>query len=87
MSESGHKVFARELHEQFQERAPDFLAPNDDPELDEDQTPPEGGVLTGWFLVAEWVGADGDAWISYHRAPDQPAWRSRGLLGEAISDL
>jgi len=76
------RVVAEKIRGTLQELDIDLFTPGDS-----EEDPPEGGVLTGFYLVCEWVGNDGKYWITYCRHPDQTQWRSRGLLEEAITDL
>ena len=86
MSSDDHKALSDELHEVFQERSADFLGPDDHLE-DEGRETPATGFLTGFVLVCEWVGDDGEKWVTYHREPKQAIWLTRGLLSEALIDL
>lgn len=47
----------------------------------------EAAVCTGYILVAEWSDLDGKTWMTQNGAHKQPAWRTRGLLAEALADL
>lgn len=49
---------------------------------------PEGSILTGFLLVAEWESPDGERWISKlsgDRARSLPPWRERGMASEVIA--
>ena len=83
MSEATRE-FVTSLAGYFQSRAADFFMPEDE---DGDREIPETGVLCGWVLVAEWMGDDGERWMTTNRPPAQAMWLTRGLLSEAIGDL
>lgn len=57
----------------------------------EDLGPDQPGVLTGAVLVAEWVGEDGDPWLSWvttdARGDTLPSWRVRGLTLDVLETL
>lgn len=38
------------------------------------------GLLNGWVLVAEWVGADGDRYIDMLTCHDARTWETLGWL-------
>ena len=84
MSEAKVRQVAEKMRETLQGLDQDLFSRTDD---SADKEPPDGGVLTGFYLVCEWMGNDGKHWITYTRHPDQTQWRSRGLLEEAITDL
>lgn len=47
-------------------------------------------VVTGWVLIAEWQGTDGDRWlskVSSDATGDRglPSWTERGLCSEVVS--
>lgn len=45
---------------------------------------PEGTILTGWVLVAEWYDAlDGDKWVTTATGEATTPWLANGLLDEA----
>lgn len=67
----------RRIHAAIQ--AEDGIALEGEPEQDA----PGGGVLVGWVLVAEWMGTDGERWLS-RLAMDLPSWQVRGYLNEAL---
>lgn len=91
MSDSDVKRFAQELHDYIQSHASDFIGVCSD--LTEEMIgdlgiePPVTGILTGWYLVCEWMADDGRPWLSYSKPPDTSTWRARGLLSEALEDL
>lgn len=84
MSEEKVLQVAEKVRETLQGFDADLFTRSDDTAEDEI---PDGGVLTGFYLVCEWMGNDGKHWITYTRHPDQTQWWSRGLLEEAITDL
>lgn len=86
MGDQEHHDLADELQALFQERAHRFFAPDDRAEAD-DTDLPETGLVTGYFLIVEWAGDDGAAWLTYHFPPNQPVWRSHGLTAHAATDL
>ncbi len=45
---------------------------------------PEHAVLTGWALVAEWAGDDGQAWLTQTQPAGQAYWRTLGMLDAAV---
>lgn len=53
---------------------------------DGDEGSPGRGVLTGFVLVAEWAGDDGEMWLTTTRPDSQPYWRSNGMLAAAIQE-
>lgn len=58
-------------------------------DTDQDESLPESGVVTGWVLVAEWQGDDGERWLSKlsgNATGDRslPAWTSRGMCSEVV---
>jgi hypothetical protein len=57
----------------------------------DDFGPDQPGVLTGAVLVAEWVGEDGDPWLSWittdARGDTLPSWRVRGLTMDVLETL
>ena len=58
--------------------------------FDNEEDVPDTGVLTGWVLVAEWQGDDGNRWLSKlsgNATGDQglPSWTERGLCNEVVS--
>lgn len=50
---------------------------------DNDDDPSDRGIITGFIVIAEVVGDDGEPWLK--RVNDGPAWRILGML-TAISD-
>ena len=86
MADEDHHQLQDELGVLIQERNGAFLTRNDEMD-DEDVETPTAGVLTGWFLVCQWVGDDGGKWLSYHSDNNAATWETRGLLSEALSDL
>lgn len=44
----------------------------------------DGAVLTGWALVAEWMDADGERWLSKAHAPHTSSWTAKGMHHEAL---
>lgn len=55
---------------------------------DEDEDMPDAGVLTGWVLVAEWQGTDGNRWLSKlsgsAAGKGLPSWQERGFCNEVV---
>lgn len=56
---------------------------------DSDEEMPDGGVLTGWVLVAEWQGTDGNRWLSKLSGTAMgdkglPLWHERGFCNEVV---
>jgi hypothetical protein len=52
---------------------------------------PDAAVVTGWVLVAEWRGTDGNRWlskVSSDATGDRglPSWTERGLCGEVVNN-
>ena len=70
----------------LQEHAADMLIPNDE-QIEAGVECPSSGILTGYVIVCEWVGTDGDSWVSYGRPSQQAPWRTRGFLAEHLADL
>lgn len=48
---------------------------------------PDRAVLTGWALVAEWAGDDGDLWLTNTSPAGQPHWRTCGMLNESAASV
>lgn len=46
----------------------------------------EGAVLRNWVVVADWVGVDGDKWLSHIANKDSSAWEIVGLLQTAMDE-
>jgi hypothetical protein len=46
--------------------------------------PPEGAVLTGWVLVAEWATGDGGRALTRLSGAPMTLWAVRGFLHEAL---
>lgn len=72
------------VHELLGEIMPAAL--EDEPRDDE---LPDGGVLTGWIVIAEWQGTDGNRWlskISGNATADKglPCWHERGFCNEVV---
>lgn len=44
----------------------------------------EGAMCTGWVVIAEWVGADGQYWMTHMADEQSPSWRTKGLLYNAL---
>lgn len=57
----------------------------------DDFGPDQPGVVTGAVLVAEWVGEDGEPWLTYVTADARgealPSWRIRGLTLDVLDTL
>lgn len=56
---------------------------------EEDPDVPDAGVLTGWVLVAEWQGSDGNRWLSKLSGDAMgerrlPSWSERGFCQEVV---
>lgn len=53
--------------------------------------PDQPGVLTGAVLVSEWVGEDGESWLTFvttdATGKQLPSWRIRGLVLDVIETL
>jgi hypothetical protein len=53
-----------------------------------DEEMPEGAMLRGWAVVAEWVAPDNRAWITYINGGADgeglAEWQSDGLLHHAL---
>ena len=52
---------------------------------------PDAAVVTGWVLIAEWQGTDGNRWlskVSSDASGDRglPSWTERGLCSEVVSN-
>lgn len=52
---------------------------------------PDSGVVTGWVLVAEWQGTDGNRWLSKVSGDASgsralPQWTERGLCYEVANN-
>ena len=50
---------------------------------------PDAAVVTGWVLIAEWQGVDGNRWlskVSSDASGDRglPSWTERGLCSEIV---
>ena len=45
--------------------------------------PVSGSMLNGYVLICEWMGTDGDYWLTQHHMPGQPYWRTLGYLAGA----
>jgi hypothetical protein len=41
-------------------------------------------VLTGWVVVAEYMDADGDKWLSRFQSEGMTTWSRAGLLHEGL---
>lgn len=69
--------FHQRLHNAIQSEHNDMVgnATPLDPEL---ELPPEA-LLTGWVLVCEWVGSDGEPYMTSTNASGQPIWKTAGL--------
>lgn len=56
--------------------------------LDEDI--PEGALLIGWIVIAEWMAPDGDRWLSRidggASSRALPAWQTQGYLHNSLHD-
>lgn len=46
----------------------------------------EGAVLRNWVVVADWVGIDGDKWMSHIANKDSSSWEVVGLLQTAMDE-
>lgn len=44
----------------------------------------EGAVLRNWVVVADWVGVDGQKWLTHTSSENASAWESVGLLQTAL---
>ena len=44
----------------------------------------EGSVVTGWTLVVEMMGGDGQRWLARAHAETTPSWTARGMHFEAL---
>jgi hypothetical protein len=44
----------------------------------------DGAVLTGWALVAEWMDADGERWLTKGHAAHTTSWGANGMYHEAL---
>lgn len=42
------------------------------------------GLMVGFVVVAEFMGDDGDSYMTVTPDPDAPVWRTMGLLAAAI---
>lgn len=49
-------------------------------------SPAARGLCVGTIVVAEFVGSDGFPWICTVPGPDEPIWRSMGLLKYALAE-
>lgn len=52
---------------------------------------PDAGIVTGWILIAEWQGSDGNRWLSKLSADATgdrglPSWTERGLCNEVVTN-
>ena len=45
---------------------------------------PDGAILTGWALVAEWADGGGERWLSKGHCATTPAWAAAGYFHEAL---
>lgn len=58
------------------------------PIVDGEEGAPAAAVLIGWTLVAEWMGADDERWLSLNASDASrrrpPVWVSNGHLHEAL---
>jgi len=48
--------------------------------------PSDRGIITGFIVIAEVVGADGDPWLK-RISDDGPMWRTVGMLTSVNDDL
>jgi hypothetical protein len=42
-------------------------------------------LLTGWAVVAEWMDADGDKWLTKTHSASIATWAAKGMHYEAIN--
>lgn len=57
---------------------------------DDGEDLPDGGVLTGWVMVAEWQGTDGNRWLSKLSSDASgdrglASWSERGFCNEVVA--
>ena len=86
MANDTHEQLSEDLDWWIQGRSGEFLA-QDDHQEEAGQETPSTGILTGFTIVCEWVGDDGEKWLTYHRKNGQAVWLTRGLHAEALTDL
>lgn len=48
---------------------------------------PEGGMLTRWVVIAEWMDADGHKDLIAENATDMEQWDVDGLLQYALNNV
>ena len=46
----------------------------------------EGAVLRNWVVVADWVGVDGQKWLTHTSSENASSWETVGLLQAALDD-
>src|ERR1017187_1135910 len=44
----------------------------------------QDAILTGWYLVAEWIDHDGERWLSRAYAAATSEWAAKGMCHEAL---
>lgn len=43
-------------------------------------------ICTGWVIVSEWLGADGEYWTHVEHDDRNPPWRHTGLLSYTLDE-
>lgn len=44
----------------------------------------EGGMLTGWALVSEWMDQDGERWLARAHSASTASWEAKGMWHDAL---
>jgi len=50
----------------------------------EHTAPPQGGVLVGWLVAAEWLTRDGERLLTTGHAASTSPWAAKGMAWELI---
>lgn len=58
---------------------------------DDGEDVPDAGIVTGWVLVAEWQGSDGNRWLSKLSSTATgdrglPSWTEHGYCNEIVNN-
>ena len=52
-----------------------------------EEEPPDTGILVGWAITCEWMGSDGERWVTYGRGSETSRAYAKGLLMDHLDAL